>query len=87
MSSTCAPDLEPCGPTIYVGQDRAGHWLVQDDAKRMEGHFVSFAAAMSFAKAEQQTHHATLAIVTEPLSPFIPFPSATAQPSRALRHA
>ena len=26
---------------IYVGQDRAGHWLVQDSAGQLEGRFIS----------------------------------------------
>ena len=61
------------GPIIYVGQDRAGHWLVQDSNKRLEGRFVSFAAAMSFARGERHLYHATVEVASSPLSPLVPF--------------
>lgn len=47
------PEPEPVGPHLVVGQDEAGHWLVQDSGGRMEGRFISLAAAMTFARAEQ----------------------------------
>lgn len=65
------PDI--AGPVIYIGQDKAGHWLVQDNAGQLEGRFVSQAAAMSFARAERQIYHARLAVAQTPLVPFVPF--------------
>lgn len=67
------PLSEPDQSIIYVGQDVAGHWLVQDNARRLEGRFVSFAAAMSYARAERDIHHAEVAVVQAPLVPVVPF--------------
>lgn len=67
----CQPD--PCGTVIYVGQDKAGHWLVQDSGRKMEGRFVSRSAAMRFAEAERQIYHASLEMCVTPLVPLIPF--------------
>lgn len=74
MSSepTPEPDDER-GSVIYVGQDKAGHWLVQDIGKNMEGHFVSRSAALSFAEAERQIYHASLEMASAPLVPLISF--------------
>ncbi|WP_245824455.1 hypothetical protein [Sphingomonas azotifigens] len=42
------------GATIlWVGQDRDGHWLVQENHGLMEGRFVSRTAAWQFARAER----------------------------------
>lgn len=73
MASEPTPEPDERGPIIYVGQDRAGHWLVQDDCRNMEGRFVSRSAALSFAEAERQIYHASLEIVSAPLVPLIPF--------------
>lgn len=73
MLSATIQEPEQTGPTIYVGQDAAGHWLVQDSGKRMEGRFVSFAAAMGYARSERHAYHATVAIAAEPLLPLVPF--------------
>ena len=67
------PLSEPDQPVIYVGQDVAGHWLVQDSARRLEGRFVSFAAAMSYARAERDIYHAEVAVAQAPLVPVVPF--------------
>lgn len=66
----------PEAPVIYVGQDHAGHWLVQDSRKRLEGRFVSYGAAMSYAQAERQIYHARVAIASAPLVPLISFAPA-----------
>lgn len=74
------PNLEPDehGLVIYVGQDKAGHWLVQDNVKKLEGRFVSRSAALSFAKGECQIYHASLEMAAMPLVPLIPFGPVTA---------
>lgn len=59
--------------TIYVGQDEAGHWLVQDGSRQLEGRFISFVAAMSYAQAERQVYHAAVELATTPLIPVVPF--------------
>ena len=61
------------GLVIYVGQDQAGHWLVQDSGKRLEGRFVSRAAAISYARAETEIYHARVAIATSALVPLVSF--------------
>lgn len=63
MSSLPNPEPDqpqPDQPTVilYFSQDQAGHWLVQDNAKRLEGRFTSYTAAMSFAQAERQIYRA-----------------------------
>lgn len=69
------PSSEPDRPglVIYVGQDGAGHWLVQDSAKRLEGRFVSRAAAVSYALAEGQIYHAPVTLTPTPIVPLVPF--------------
>jgi len=69
------PDPEPDerGFVIYVGQDEAGHWLVQDGGRNLEGRFVSRSAALSYAEAERQIYHARLEMASAPLVPMIPF--------------
>jgi len=52
MSVICEAPAEAEPETICVGQDRAGHWLVQASGGSLEGRFISFAAAMSFARSE-----------------------------------
>ncbi|WP_375398642.1 hypothetical protein [uncultured Sphingomonas sp.] len=86
MSSVPAPEPDPSTPTIYVGQDNAGHWLVQDSGKRLEGRFVSFAAAMSYAHAERDIYHAAVEIAATPLAPLVPFAPVAAN-ERALPRA
>ena len=76
MTSTSISEPDQPGLIIYVGQDRAGHWLVQDSARRLEGRFVSFAAAMSYARAERDIYHAEVEIAPSPLVPLISFAPA-----------
>ena len=73
MSSEPTPEPDERGTIIYVGQDKAGHWLVQDSYGYLEGRFVSREAAVSFAEAERQIYHATVEMVARPLVPVIPF--------------
>jgi hypothetical protein len=51
--SLIVPEPDQPRPVIYVGQDHAGHWLVQESKGRLEGRFVSRDAAWSFARAER----------------------------------
>ncbi|WP_010184930.1 hypothetical protein [Sphingomonas sp. PAMC 26605] len=68
------PEPEQRSAVITVGQDRAGHWLVQDDRALLEGRFVSRAAALGFARAERHAFSgATIALATAPLVPLVPF--------------
>lgn len=78
MSSEPNPEPDERGVIIYVGQDNAGHWLVQDSSRKLEGRFVSRGAALSFAAGECQAYHARLQIAAAPLVPTIPFNAAAA---------
>jgi hypothetical protein len=86
MSSEPNPEPDERGTIIYVGQDKAGHWLVQDSGRRMEGRFVSRGAALSYAEAERQMYHASLEITSSPQVPLISFDPASPA-DRALRRA
>lgn len=86
MISAPNPEPDRSGNIIYVGQDKAGHWLVQDSAKRLEGRFVSYAAAMSYAQAERQIYHASIEIASLPLAPLVSFAPVAAH-ERALPRA
>ena len=86
MPSEASPEPDPASYMIYVGQDQAGHWLVQDSAKRLEGRFVSRAAAMSYARAEREIYHAQVALASTPLVPIVSFTPAAAH-ERALARA
>ncbi len=85
---SCNPDPEPDEPglVIYVGQDSAGHWLVQDSGRNLEGRFVSRRAALGYAAGECQIYHARLAMASAPLEPVIPFAPVAAD-VRALPRA
>lgn len=72
------PD-QPGNPIIlYVGQDRAGHWLVQESGGRLEGRFVSRDAAWSYARAER--HGFPGARIVAALRPLVP--SVSFEPAR-----
>ncbi|MGF7147235.1 hypothetical protein FHS96_000844 [Sphingomonas zeicaulis] len=86
MSPGFCSEPDQRGLIIYVGQDKAGHWLVQDSGKSLEGRFVSRSAALSFAEAECQTYHASVEIAAVPLVPLIPFGPLAAD-ERARRRA
>lgn len=80
------PEPDQSGSIFFVGQDVAGHWLVQESGGRMEGRFVSFAAAMGFARAERHAFHAEVVLSATPLVPQIPFTPVRAD-ERALARA
>lgn len=86
MSSESKSEPDERGLVIYVGQDKAGHWLVQDEGKKLEGRFVSRSAALSFARGECQIYHARLEMARMALVPLIPF-GPLAAVEFALAHA
>lgn len=74
MISPTDPEPDPSLSILKVGQDSAGHWLVQDNGGRLEGRFVSFDAAMSFARSERYSlPGATIILSATPLVPIISF--------------
>lgn len=82
-----SPDPEPdqSGPVLKVGQDCAGHWLVQDNNGMFEGRFVSRAAAMGFARSEvHSVPGATIVMTVTPLVPTVSF--APVQPWETAQH-
>lgn len=71
------PEPDRSSPILHVGQDEAGHWLVQEDSGNPEGRFVSFAAAMAFARRERQAlPGAAIAASATPLMPTVSFAPA-----------
>lgn len=73
---------DPHTRLIYVGQDRAGHWLVQDSAGQLEGRFISRGAAMRYAVEEAEIYHASVAVADTALTPLVSFdPVATDAPA------
>lgn len=52
MFVACEAQTETERAVLFVGQDKAGHWLVQARGGSMEGRFISFTAAMKFARSE-----------------------------------
>lgn len=86
MAVAIEPEPDERGCILYVGQDAAGHWLVQDKAGMLEGRFVSCSAALRFAEAERQQYHARVELATRPLVPRIPFGPVAAD-RRAVSHA
>lgn len=73
MSSEPISEPDSSGLVIYVGQDRAGHWLVQDSRRNLEGRFISYGAAMRYALAERDVYHASVEIADLPLTPLVSF--------------
>ena len=86
MSFQPNPEPDERGLIIYVGQDKAGHWLVQDSGCKLEGRFVSRNAAISYAAGEAQVYHARIEMAPDPLVPLISFAPAPAD-ERALARA
>lgn len=86
MSSELISGPDPTGLVIYVGQDRAGHWLVQDSRHTLEGRFISYRAAMGFAQAERDIYHASVEIAELPLTPLVSF-APVGRDERALPRA
>ncbi|KQN32905.1 hypothetical protein [Sphingomonas sp. Leaf38] len=81
------PECDQPAIIIYVGQDKAGHWLVQDNASRLEGRFVSFAAAMSNAWAQRDLYHAAVEVAIAPLIPLVSFVPAAGYETAMARAA
>lgn len=66
------PDQRPC--VIYVGQDNAGHWLVQENHGHIEGRFISFETAFQYARSEARgIVGARVARAERPLVPTMSF--------------
>ena len=86
MSSEPISEPDPTGLVIYVGQDRAGHWLVQDSRRNIEGRFISYGAAMRYAQAERDIYHASVEIANALLVPVISF-APVGRDERALPRA
>lgn len=87
MLSPTDPEPDPSRLIFKVGQDAAGHWLVQESDKRIEGRFISYNAAMAFARSEQSSFPgATVVLAQSPLVPIVSF--APVQPwEMAVWHA
>ncbi|MGA1797705.1 hypothetical protein VH567_02875 [Sphingomonas sp. 4RDLI-65] len=68
------PEPDSSISTLNVGQDAAGHWLVQESRGLLEGRFISFEAAMAFARAERHGFPgAGISVLSSPLVPQISF--------------
>lgn len=87
MFAACEAQAETEPEILFVGQDRAGHWLVQASGGSMEGRFISFAAAMKFARSELGMLPASCIKVREtPMKATVSF--APVQPwEKAVPHA
>lgn len=74
MVSPTDPEPEQASCVLRVGQDAAGHWLVQDGLGKLEGRFVSLATAMAFARGEQRSlPGASIVRAVHPIVPTVPF--------------
>ena len=59
---------EQSSSILVVGKDVTGEWSVQEGLDFSRRHFASFDAAMTFARAERQSHpDATIAVSCAPL--------------------
>ncbi|OJU22420.1 MAG: hypothetical protein BGN95_09510 [Sphingomonas sp. 66-10] len=62
------------GSILLVGQDKAGHWLVQAQQGGLEGRFVSRDAAFAFARAERRSiPGATIELAVQPMISAVSF--------------
>ncbi len=74
MISAISAEPDPAGSIIFVGRDAAGHWLVQGCKGRLEGRFISHAAAWAFARAEcRGLPGARIVAALRPLIPAVSF--------------
>lgn len=74
MISAISAEPDPSGPTIFVGRDAVGHWLVQGCRGQLEGRFISHDAAWAFARAEcRGCPGARLVVAQHPLVPTVSF--------------
>ncbi|WP_232493285.1 hypothetical protein [Novosphingobium kaempferiae] len=80
IESSSNPEPDRRGSILYVGQDRAGHWLVQENHGLLEGRFISRHAAWRFARDEVHAFPgAAIVFTTEAIVPSIPFEPAPTQ--------
>lgn len=85
MTASINPEPDEPRPVLKVGQDRAGHWLVQDDGGTLEGRFVSRTAAIGFARGELHAFPGgAIVMAATPLVPTISF--APVQPWETAQH-
>lgn len=82
-----APESDRHGSVLYVGQDRAGHWLVQENHGLLEGHFISRDAAWRYAKGEVHAFPGARIVFTSdcivPEISFEPMPAVASLLERA----
>ena len=66
------PVADGSGSVLDVGQDGSGRWLVQERFGTLEGYFISFEAALGFARRERYgVPGATVAVSRALLTPRI----------------
>lgn len=74
IESANSPEPDRRSSVLYVGQDRAGHWLVQENHGLLEGRFISRHAAWRFARDEVHTFPgAVIVFTTDWIVPAISF--------------
>ena len=77
IESANSPEADQRASVLYVGQDQAGHWLVQENHGLLEGRFISRDAAWRFARDEVHAFHgAVIVFTTDWIVPTIPFEPA-----------
>jgi hypothetical protein len=87
MIANIDPEPDQRKSVLFVGQDIAGHWLVQESAGRLEGRFISREAALSFARAERHGFgNAEVVFAAQPLVPGISFDPVSPD-ARVFAHA
>lgn len=85
MTTPTDPEPDRGYSALQVGQDSAGHWLVQQRGGGLEGRFISLAAAMAFARSELRSlPGAAIVRVAAPIVPTISF--APVQPWETVPH-
>lgn len=70
MISAISAEPDPSSPTLFVGRDTAGHWLVQGCKGQLEGRFISGDAAWAFAQSECRGIPGAIAVAA--LHPLVP---------------
>jgi len=74
IESTTISEPDRRTSILHVGQDRAGHWLVQENHGLLEGRFISRDAAWRFARGEIHAFPGGRIVFTsEAIVPAIPF--------------
>jgi len=74
MIAAVNPKPDQRGSVLFVGQDKAGHWLVQAAHGGLEGRFVSRDAALAYARAERRSiPDATVQFALQPMISAISF--------------